>query len=149
MPLDAFRKLLQESPDPIGIIDRNTLEFVAVNRAGVETYGYTEAEFLKLKVTDIRLESEAMIRTSLNEPVSRSIWTHRKKDGSIIKVEISVNALEYEERECVMTIIKDVTYYLELVRVRDELLLTLSHELEDAPDGARPSGPGLPGFAGG
>jgi PAS domain S-box-containing protein len=36
------------------IFDHQTLRFLDVNRAAVATYGYSRAEFLKMKITEIR-----------------------------------------------------------------------------------------------
>lgn len=42
------------SPYPMWIYDLDTLAFLKVNRAAVRTYGFSEKEFLRMTVLDIR-----------------------------------------------------------------------------------------------
>src|SRR6202007_2579151 len=81
---ERHRKLFDNNPHPTWVYDRETLRFLAVNRAAVRKYGYSSEEFLAMTIKDIRptedvpalLESVASVREG-NEKVSD--WRHRLK----------------------------------------------------------------------
>ncbi|TYQ30917.1 EAL domain-containing protein [Pseudanabaena sp. UWO310] len=108
------RYLFENNPHPMWIYNLETLEFLAVNQAAINHYGYSEAEFLSMTVLDIRpvedvpklLEAIAKVSTGFSVP---EIWTHRKKDGSQILVEVSAHTLEYQNHRCELILINDVT----------------------------------------
>jgi PAS domain S-box-containing protein len=86
--------LFRDCPVPTWIFDRATLKFLAVNPAALAVYGYTRAEFLAMRVVDIRPEEEkrSFISTAAQPSgvgVERAgIWQHRSKDGRIFNVDI-------------------------------------------------------------
>src|ERR1700712_2977549 len=51
---DDYHRLFEEVPVPMFIFDSRDFRFLAVNTAATCQYGYSEDEFLELKVTDIR-----------------------------------------------------------------------------------------------
>jgi diguanylate cyclase (GGDEF)-like protein/PAS domain S-box-containing protein len=63
------------APTPMYVFDRKTLRFLEVNAAALERYGYTRDEFLALKLSDLREESEK------NEG---GVVRHAGKDGRLI-----------------------------------------------------------------
>src|SRR5580704_54680 len=55
---DRYRKLFELNPQPTWIYDRETLRFLAVNRAALRKYGYTQEEFLAMTIEEIRPREE-------------------------------------------------------------------------------------------
>jgi PAS domain S-box-containing protein len=96
------------------VYDVETLSFLAVNSAVVRRYGYSEQEFLKMDIKDIRpvedvpdlLDRLSNVGVNLNE--SRT-WRHRKKDGTIIDVEITSHPLTFAGRPAKLVLANDVT----------------------------------------
>ncbi len=117
---ERHRKLFDNNPHPTWVFDRETLRFLAVNAAAVRKYGYSSDEFLAMTIKDIRppedvpvlLESLSAIRDG-NE--SNGIWRHRRKDGTVIDVEITSYALNFAGRDAEVVVAVDVTQ-----RKRDE-----------------------------
>jgi PAS domain S-box-containing protein len=111
---ERHRMLFDNNPHPTWAYDRETLRFLAVNKAAVRKYGYSTAEFLAMTVKDIRpsedipalLESVAHVREG-NENVSD--WKHRLKDGSIIDVEITSYALNFFGRPAEVVVAVDIS----------------------------------------
>ena len=111
---ERHRMLFDNNPHPTWAYDRETLRFLAVNKAAVRKYGYSTAEFLAMTVKDIRLtedvpallESVASVREG-NEKVSD--WRHRLKDGSIIDVEITSYALNFSGRPAEVVVAVDIS----------------------------------------
>lgn len=86
--------LFKHHPHPMWIYDVDTLKFIDVNDVAVINYGYSKKEFLKLTLKDIRPKEDIPlllnnIQTE-SEVLQRSRnFRHKKKDGSIIRVEIT------------------------------------------------------------
>ncbi|MDX2256710.1 MAG: EAL domain-containing protein [Pseudanabaenaceae cyanobacterium bins.39] len=106
--------LFEHNPNPMWIYDLETLNFLAVNQAAVNHYGYSESEFLVMSLQDIRpfedvprlLESIAKVSSGLG---ATEVWKHLKKDGSIIIVEVSSHTLVYQQRHCELVLVNDIT----------------------------------------
>ena len=124
-PGDPYRVLFESNPHPMWICDAETLAFLAVNEAAVHQYGYSQDEFLRMTIKDIRPPENV---ADLLEHVLRAIrpfnwagaWRHRKKDGTIIDVEISGCPLHFAGRPAVVILANDVTE-----RSRAEALLSM------------------------
>jgi PAS domain S-box-containing protein len=111
---ERYRKLFELNPQPAWIYDRETLRFLAVNRAAVDSYGYSREEFLSMTICDIRLAEDApALREAIsllqNDTNSHGIWRHRKKDGSTIQAEITSYSLTFDGRIADFVIAVDVT----------------------------------------
>lgn len=99
--LARFRNALDSSVDAIYLIDRATMKFVDANRAAWESLGYNREELLQLGPGDIKpeytFESIALKLDSIinNPSQNNDIATyHKRKDGSIFPVEISIEQLQ-------------------------------------------------------
>ena len=46
---EAFRALFERNPLPMWIYDSETLAFLDVNDAAIQSYGYTRSEFLRME----------------------------------------------------------------------------------------------------
>ena len=95
------RQLFLGHPVPMWICDVETLRIVEVNDAAIDTYGYTRAEFLAKRVTDIRPAEDAerlRERIASIEPGSTrlqrpdEVWRHIYKDGSVHVVDVMSEA---------------------------------------------------------
>src|SRR5688572_30355584 len=108
-------KLLFESnPMPMWMIAKSMLKIIAVNEAAINHYGYTREEFLKLSSTDLRPKEEVkkyldFISTETNSSGERGVWKHKKKDGTIIMVDIIAHDVVYENIPVRLVLANDVT----------------------------------------
>jgi two-component system cell cycle sensor histidine kinase/response regulator CckA len=117
-----YRTLFEVTPLPACVYDAETFRFLAVNPAAVKHYGYTHDEFLSMSILDVRLPEDTervrdMItnwRTRGVEPPTPRLSRHRKKDGTLIDVEITSHPLEYENRQARLVVVHDVTEQLEM-----------------------------------
>jgi two-component system cell cycle sensor histidine kinase/response regulator CckA len=109
-----YRLLFEANPQPMWVYDLESLTFVAVNGAAVNHYGFTREEFLTMTIKDIRspgeipalLDSVASATEGLDES---GTWQHRKKDGTIIDVEITSHKLDFAGRRGKIVLAFDVT----------------------------------------
>jgi RNA polymerase sigma-70 factor, ECF subfamily len=110
------RALLESSPLPMWVYDPRTFAFLAVNDAAVRHYGYSRSEFAALTIEDIRpLEDVPALRENVARRTHTGrVWRHRKKDGSIIRVEVKAHDFVFGERRTRRVFANDVTQRLQL-----------------------------------
>jgi PAS domain S-box-containing protein len=110
---ERYRQLFEASPHPMFVVDWETKRFLDVNDATIRHYGYSRAEFLRMSIFDIRpSEDIPRLRDHLEAvPVagSLSIWRHRKKDGTIIDVEVRGHWIQFEGRQVRFILVHDIT----------------------------------------
>ncbi len=109
-----YRELFENNPQPMWVFDRATLRFLAVNNAAVLHYGYSRAEFLGMSIAEIRPPEDlpALLRLIASEGRGfnrAGVWRHRRKDGTIIRVEISSHTVDFQGRDAEMVLAQDVT----------------------------------------
>ncbi|MBI2472108.1 MAG: PAS domain S-box protein [Planctomycetes bacterium] len=111
-----YEMLFETNPHPMWVVDQETLEFLAVNRAAINQYGYSRQEFLAMTIKDIRppedipkLVDYLTLEKAGIEPDFAGVWKHRKKDGTIIDVEITRNSISFYGRKAFIVLAHDVT----------------------------------------
>jgi len=120
-----YRRIFEQNPAPMIVIDSENMDILLVNEAAVGHYGWLREEFAQMKIMDMRPEKDAVqaekfLREIKNVPrVSAGVWKHRKKDGSIIFVDVTTILTEFEGREACLAICIDVT---EEIRTRESLI---------------------------
>jgi diguanylate cyclase (GGDEF)-like protein/PAS domain S-box-containing protein len=111
---EQYRLLFQSNPVPMWVFDRHSLRFLAVNEAALRQYGYSESELLAMTIEEIRppedipnlLEDLKAQKPGLHEP---GHWKHRRKDGTLIDVEIVAHDVAYHGHEGELVAAYDVT----------------------------------------
>jgi PAS domain S-box-containing protein len=92
-----YRLLFEQAADAITIINKDT-KFEKVNPSACEIFGYTQEEFLQLRLEDI-LEKNALSKNPINWSLLKdykNVHTERilvRKDGSFFPAEINVKML--------------------------------------------------------
>jgi len=111
------RLLFQHHPHPMWIFDIETLRFLAVNEAAIHHYGYSEEEFLRMTLLDIRPPADAAAILAKVAYVTAhpdgldvaGTWQHRRKDGSIVAMEVVTHATTYQGRPARLSVATDIT----------------------------------------
>jgi PAS domain S-box-containing protein len=111
---ERARLLFATIPHPAFVFDRTTLEFLEVNEAALQQYGYTREEFRLMKVTDIRPMEDAskVVQHLQQHPGYKGCagqWKHRTKDGRMLDAEIHFHYLDYDGHKACLSIAQDVT----------------------------------------
>jgi two-component system sensor histidine kinase UhpB len=110
-----YNIMFQLSPQPMWLMDPETLRFISVNTAAIAEYGYTEEEFLSMSILDIRPKEEAervikYVRGLIPKKGSLAgRFQHLKKSGETILVDIYSNFITIKERIYKLVIAIDVT----------------------------------------
>ena len=142
---EKYRHLFKNNPEPMWIYDPETLEFIEVNEAAINHYGYSEKEFMNMTLLDIRPEEDA---ETLKENVKQNKgttayseeWVHLTKDGTKIDVELSASDVQYDQGKTYrLVLINDIT---EQKRIQERIIQSviegedrerkrIAHELHD------------------
>ena len=134
-----YRMLFNDHPHPMWVYDKETLKLQAVNQSMVLHYGYSEAELLAMRMTDlwpeerraaIKIAIDAVDMDQRSRPV---VSRHLKKDGSFMDVEITAGSISFNGRPARQVLATDVTERLrteaELARMgRAQRLLSACNE---------------------
>jgi len=111
---EEYRILFESNPCPMYVCAEDSLQFLAVNEAAVNHYGYSREEFLSMTVRDIRpTEDVPALLAHVAQPPQTNceagVWRHRKKDGSIIDVDVNWQKLDFAGRPAYMVMANDIT----------------------------------------
>ena len=137
---DRYRTLFDSNPHPVWVYDLSTLAFLDVNQSAVQNYGYSREEFLSNTIKDIRPEEDI---PTLLESVSKApagaetagVWRHRKKDGTLIAVEITSHPIAFDGRQARLVVATDVTERKkaeEALQASEEKFRSLAETANDA-----------------
>jgi PAS domain S-box-containing protein len=110
-----YRQLFENNPHPMWFYEIETLAFLSVNNAAVAHYGYSREEFLQMTLKDIRLTEDIstlvddMVNFTSSQIHINSLRRHRKKDGSVIIVEVTSHDILFEGRKARLVMVNDIT----------------------------------------
>lgn len=109
-----YKILFLENPLPMLIFDEESLKILAVNKAIIENYGYSEAELLNMTILDIRPAEDIPlllkhIKGDRDLTERGEVWRHRRKDGSLINVEITTQSIKFDGHNCRLVTVVDIT----------------------------------------
>ncbi len=119
---ERYRGLFDINPLPMWVLDPKSLAFLAVNRAAIEAYGYSEQEFLNMKSSEIRLPEDVpdlLRHMEANKIHARRYLTrHRRRDGTVFPVEIDAGAITFGGQPARLVVANDIS---ERVRAEESL----------------------------
>jgi PAS domain S-box-containing protein len=115
---EQYRLIFEKNPNPMWVFAWDTLAFVAVNEAAIKQYGYSREEFLGMTIAKIRpLEEVARFMDVRNERrdcrleqlSAAGVWKHRRKDGSVLDVEVTTNPIQFLGQAASLVLANDIT----------------------------------------
>jgi PAS domain S-box-containing protein len=110
---ERYRLLFESNPQAMWVYDRESLKFLAVNNSAIAQYGYSRDEFLSMTIKDIRSPEnvpDLLKNISAEDGVTLAgSWTHQKKDGTTIEVEVISHPLIFAGRSAKLVLANDVT----------------------------------------
>jgi len=131
---ESHRLLFEKSPLPIWVVDRKTLQFLAVNDAAVRQYGLSRAEFLEATLRDVHPPEEvprllADLARDSSERDAAVTTRHRKKDGTIMEIEVVAHDIAFGEWNALLAVLTDVTASRRAAEERERMIDQLKEAL--------------------
>jgi PAS domain S-box-containing protein len=122
-----YRVLFEFNPQPMWMVDTESFHFLAVNQAALAQYGYSKEEFLSLGLFDlVHPDDHGRLRRQLASGQGRAagaeVYTHLKKNGGTIKVEILAHDIQFEGKKVRLVQGRDVTRRLQVEEALKENL---------------------------
>lgn len=151
------RAVLEQVSEAIFLLDPDTKRFVVANPAFQRLLGYTAQELAGMQIYDVLpYERERIDRTVQRALDSGEYYVsdrlYRRKDGSLVNVEVGITPVSYGGKRVLCQVIRDITERRkneeernqlleseqsartaaeEALRMRDELLAIVSHDLKN------------------
>ena len=108
-----YRQMFENTRAVQWLIDPDTGAIVDANMAACDYYGYTRDELRAMKVWDINVRGEELVRPEMSRAKSQEVSTfnfrHMKANGEIRDVEVHSGPVDAGGRKLLYSIIHDVT----------------------------------------
>jgi PAS domain S-box-containing protein len=108
-----YRLLFNGNPLPMWMLSKTDYSIIDVNNAAIRHYGYTKDEFLQMSIKDMRPPEDVPLfmekfaeRADMD---NQGIWRHKKRDGTVIYVEIIGQDIMYQGQLIRLALAIDVT----------------------------------------
>jgi PAS domain S-box-containing protein len=130
-----YRMLYDSAIDAIFIADVDG-KFIDVNRTAHERLGYTRDELLALHISrldppDFAAKAGARIEQLRHQGRLIFETAHRRKDGTIMPVEINARIIDYDHRKAIFSIVRDITDRKLAEQEREKLIAELQNALAE------------------
>jgi PAS domain S-box-containing protein len=129
---ERYRAVVEQSAEGLYLVDGVTRRILETNPALQNMLGYTADELRGMGLHEIvahaREDVEANVERTLNEG-TRFIRErgYRRKDGSVVEVEIAASAIDYGQKRVICAAIRDITGRKQAERA----IRRFNEELED------------------
>ena len=135
-----YRFLYESNPMPMSIFDSNTLNFLSVNNAFIDKYGYSKEEFMNMTILEIRPDSEKdkllqSVKLKDKGVTNAGVFIHKKKNGELIQVEIIRQEFILEGKNVKLVLVNDITNQKQLEYERNLAHQSFLNTLENMTDG--------------
>jgi len=110
----SYKLLFENNPIPMYIRAKDSFKILKVNQSAIDHFGYSESEFLKMKVTDLHPPEELeYLRKVISEYKTNNtlpfVFHHVCKDGSILTVECRTQETEIDGIPSILVLADDIT----------------------------------------
>ena len=106
--------LFEHNPIPTWLYDVESLQFLRVNQAAVHQYGYTQDEFermtiLEIRPTSERAKAEEYLREMGSADEEHGFWLHQGKDGTKFEAELISHEMMHAGRRVRLVVAQDIS----------------------------------------
>ncbi len=125
--LQGMRTAMDATADAIVLVNRSTMQIVEVNRTASDMLGYSRAELLRMNRAQLGVETQAALeglydRIIAGDPPKAASETEvRRKDGSLLAVEMHGYAQRSGSDWIIIAVLRDLTERKEFGKQLDHL----------------------------
>ena len=105
----ADQLLFRAQPEAAWVFDLGTLRFIEVNDEAIRRYGYSREEFLAMTIRDINVAEEDPALPPILQLEQSGPRVHRKKDGTLMDVQILTHDVNYRGQRSRYVVAQDVS----------------------------------------
>ncbi|MBZ5658954.1 MAG: response regulator [Acidobacteriia bacterium] len=152
--------LFAHNPLPMWVLEWESLQVLQVNDSAISHYGYDRLEFLQMHAGDLHPVEEVpqllgAFRQGFPPKQQARQWHHRRKDGSVMDVEMFLHKMEYSGNPAALVVAQDITdrkraederqkFFTLVENSRDFIAVA---DMEDNVEYVNPAGRGMLGIA--
>jgi len=108
------RAIVEQASEGILILDADTKQVVDANSAIQQLLGYEPVEILEQTIYDLITTEPEVVNSNIElirtkKHLFLGERQYRRKDGSLVEVEVSISLISYGGRQLVCTIVRDMT----------------------------------------
>jgi PAS domain S-box-containing protein len=147
-----YQLLFQTNPQPMFVFDFDNLRFLAVNAAAEAEYGYSAAEFARMRVTDLvppervaHVENVIRAQNGCITPEHGAVSNFRQ-NGAEIWVELQATRTTFAGRDARLVLVRNVTQRRQAEQARERAEHELAALIANSPHGIYRSAPGVDHF---
>lgn len=120
-----YRIIFEAANDGMIISDMETGRVVDANPAAIAMHGYTREEFIGLHLTAyIHPDNQRLFNESANEVQTEGMFdvpaVHLYKDGSSFYVDVRRTSIPFQDRACLLSVVRDVSERITAKRLLHE-----------------------------
>lgn len=108
-----FRNMFEQHSASILLINPEDGQLIGANQASADFYGWTMEELQEMNIADLSVSSNEQIgsvmKSILNKKAHHLEFVHKKKDGSLVDVEVFSNSVTVGSKKFLHSIIVDVS----------------------------------------
>lgn len=109
-----YRSVMEKSPECILLADIDTRVILEANAAMQRLLGYTPSELPGMSLYDLMAKADEDIYGEILKIIEERSYfkgerRYRRKDGSVVDVELSVNTIQFSDKTVLCVISRDVT----------------------------------------
>jgi PAS domain S-box-containing protein len=107
--LAKYQLMYEKQRDGIILVDMKTQQFLEVNQAATEIYGYSKDEMLRMRIVDVFAETERDAGLTPESANKLNIFKHKKKDGRVFLAEMTGCSLMWKNRMLFCAIVRETS----------------------------------------
>ncbi|HOI90976.1 MAG TPA: response regulator [Candidatus Rifleibacterium sp.] len=129
---ESYRNQFENNSTVMLMIDPDSAQIVSANNAAVRFYGYPAEKLLTMRITEINMNPESVVRRAMQTVVLRGClqfeFVHKTADDSLHNVLVSASCIRFKGRNVIHSIITDITAR----KQAEKALLETNRRLEEA-----------------
>nr|WP_290226651.1 PAS domain S-box protein [Trichocoleus desertorum] len=135
-----YRAVVEQATEGIFLVDVETKRLLETNAACQSLLGYTAEELSALTLYDVVAHDRADIERNIQHVLAQKRYfigerQYRRKDGSLIEVEVSAHVISNHYWSFLCVVVHDVTAYKQAAAALEQSLALLRATLESTADG--------------